>query len=162
MPSNGRHGTRSTALCAALVAAALGLSACSGGDGDEQPTPTASASVTASPPPQPEGGEGQQDALPVLAEGWAGILADVQVDACPTKAGKVRAKGTVTNTADESRDIVITVSWNAPDTTDPTMRLVWTSTEVPAGATKKWSVSGDLPSDAGRCIIGARAGTITS
>jgi hypothetical protein len=162
MPRGSRRITRSTAVGACLIAAAaLGLGACSSdeGDGDASPSPSASESGA---PSVPDAAEGPKDALPVLAEGWAGILSDVQVQDCPIKAGEVTAKGTVTNSADESRDIAIVVSWNAPNTTDPTMRLVWTATEVGAGETQDWSVTGDLPSDAGRCIVGAQAGTITS
>jgi hypothetical protein len=137
----------------ALALATLGLlSGCTGSD--DAPAPSASASAAERPPT----GEVQQ--APVLKEGWEGILRDVKVVSCPTEAGKVTAEGTVVNSADETRDISILVSWNAPNSTEPLMQLVVTKKGVPDKESVSWKASGDLPADAGQCVILARSGTL--
>lgn len=156
---------------AALAVAIMGLlSGCTGSD--EAPTasspdtsPPAASSPTASSPPantsaveELPAGEIQQP--PTLEEGWEGVLTDVTLDACPTKAGQVTAEGTVVNSADDARDISILISWNAPDSTDSLLQLAVTEEGVPAGETVNWTASGDLPSDAGQCVVLARSGTL--
>jgi hypothetical protein len=104
--------------------------------------------------------EGEIQQAPDLEEGWEGILRDVKVTVCDTEAGKATAKGTVVNSADEPRDISILISWNAPNSTNPVMQLVVVEEDLPAGETAKWKVTGDLPADAGQCVLLARSGTL--
>ena len=103
---------------------------------------------------------GEIEQVPALVDGWDGIVADVSVDSCPTEAGRVTAEGTVVNSADDDRDIAIVISWNAPDSTDSLMQLAVTEKGVPSGETVTCSASGDLPADAGQCVVLARAGTL--
>jgi hypothetical protein len=130
------------------------LAACGGGD-EEASTVSPSASV-----PVEETPSGEIQDVPVLKENWEGIRADVTVDECPTDAGDVTAQGTVVNSAKKARDIVIVISWNAPDSTDPLLQLSVTKKGVPAGETVDWSASGELPADAGQCIVLARSGEL--
>ena len=85
---------------------------------------------------------------------------DVTVKDCPTAAGQVMASGTVVNSATESRDLSILVSWVAPDSASTLLQLQQTLTDVPAGETRDWSVSGSLQTDAGKCFVGARSGSL--
>lgn|GEM_PF-5398797 len=156
----------------AVMAAVLALLAgCTGSDdssagGSPAASPPAAGAPAASAPDTgaPASGEppaGEVQTLPELEEGWEGILADVTVGSCPTEAGQVTAEGTVVNSADETRDIAIAISWNAPDSTDSLMQLAVTEEDVPPGETVTWSVSGDLPADAGQCVVLARSGALT-
>lgn len=148
---------RSVRVAAALTAAGigLGLTAC-GGDSEEPQVPASSA------PAEQEEPTGEIQDVPVLKQGWDGIRADVTVDECPTAQGDVTAGGTVENSAKKARDIVIVISWNAPDSTDPLLQLSVTKKKVPAGETVQWSASGALPADAGQCIVLARSGKLGS
>ncbi len=103
---------------------------------------------------------GQIDQPVALKKGWEGVRSQVALYECPVQAGQITASGTVRNTADEARDIAILISWNRPDSTDTVLQLGVTKTDVPAGGTAEWSVSGDLPVDAGPCIINARSGHV--
>lgn len=138
--------------------AALGLSlvACGGGSDSNEPSPAASAAADQ----QEEAPTGKVDKVPTLDEGWQGIRSDVTVDDCPTTKGDVAAVGTVKNSAKKSRDIVLVVAWNAPDTTDPLMQLTVTKKNVASGKTVKWRAQGSLPADAGQCIVVARSGKV--
>jgi hypothetical protein len=40
------------------------------------------------------------------------------------------------------------------------MQLVVLEEDLPAGETAKWKVTGDLPADAGLCVLLARSGTL--
>lgn len=146
---------RTVRVAAAIMAvcAGMGLTACGG---DEEPS---AASPSASVPAE-EAPTGEIQDVPVLREDWEGIRADVTVDECPTAAGDVTALGTVVNSAKKARDIVIVISWNAPETTDPLLQLSVTEEGVPAGETVDWSASGELPADAGQCIVLARSGAL--
>ncbi len=137
------------------VAAALVLAGCTGSD-----EPAADSSPTAGDSAVEELPSGEIQQVPELEEGWEGILADVTVDSCPTEAGEVTAEGTVVNTADETRDISIAISWNAPDSTDSLLQLSVTEEDLAAGESVSWQVSSDLPSDAGQCVVLARSGTL--
>jgi hypothetical protein len=142
---------RTIATRGALAATSLALLAgCTGSNPD--PTPSASA-VDELP-------SGEIQEVPDLGKGWEGIRSDVTIKSCPTDAGKVTATGTVVNSADEARDISIVISWNAPQSTDPLLQLAVTKKDVPAGKTVSWKASGELPSEAGQCVILARSGTL--
>lgn len=156
---------------AALAVAMVGLlSGCTGSD--EAPaasspavsppaaSSTAASSTAAGSPAAEELPPGEIQQPPALEEGWEGILTDVTIDSCPTEAGQVTAEGTVLNSADEVRDILILISWNAPDSTDSLMQLAVIKEGVPAGETVSWTASGDLPSDAGQCVVLARSGKL--
>jgi len=140
--------SRAAAITIASVLGAGLLAGCNDDDsnGTSSPSPSIPESVT--------------EPFADLSEGWQGVLRDVTVDACPTSAGDVVAEGAVVNSAGESRDITILASWLAPNTSDPLLQLEQTLTDVAAGATQDWSVSGSLPADAGPCIVGARSGSL--
>lgn len=151
---------------AALAVAMVGLlSGCTGSD--EAPaasspatSPPPESSPVVSPPTVEELQAGEIQQPPALEEGWEGILTDVTLVSCPTKAGQVTAEGTVLNSADEVRDISILISWNAPDSTDSLLQIAVTEEGVPAGETVSWTASGELPSDAGQCVVLARSGKL--
>lgn len=145
----GMLGLRTVAMAGAC--AAVLLAGCS--SGDSQPSPSPSGSIEELP-------RGQIDDVPELAEGWQGIKKDVTIDNCPLQAGDVTADGTVINTASEPRDINIVISWNREGTADPIIRLSTTKEDVPAGETVGWSLSGNLPADAGTCVISAKSGQV--
>lgn len=143
---------------AAVVLVIAGLLGCSS-NGEAAPEPSASPSPTATADVTESG---QIDDVPQLSEGWAGVRKDVTIAQCPTTAGDVTANGTVVNTAAEARDITIVVSWNAPGTTDPLLRLSTTKEDVPAGETADWSVTGTLPADSAECVLSARSGQLAA
>lgn len=157
-------------LVIAALAAVGSLSACTASTGSSAAPDSGGADTTpASPavgftPDEPltdgETPAGEIEQVPALSDGWEGIVADVSVDSCPTEAGRVTAEGTVINSADDDRDIAIVISWNAPDSTDSLMQLAVIEERVPPGATVTWSASGDLPADAGQCVVLARSGTL--
>lgn len=123
-------------------------------------SPPAVSSPVASPPAVEKLPAGEIQQPPALEEGWEGVLTDVTLSSCPITAGQVTAEGTVLNSADEVRDISILISWNAPDSTDSLMQLAVTEEDVAAGETVTWTVSGELPSDAGQCVVLARSGAL--
>ena len=139
-------------------------------DQEAEQTPPASAGVTFTPDVSPtvepsatgktQQGETQQ--VPQLVDGWEGIRSDVTIDSCPTEAGLVTAEGRVVNSADDARDIAIAVAWNAPDSTATLLQLATVEEGVPAGESIAWSVSGDLPADAGQCVVLARSGVLAN
>ncbi len=99
--------------------------------------------------------------MPAMAQGSQDILVDVGVVACPTDPGVVTAIGTVTNSADEVRDLALLVKWTAPDGGDPLMQLGFAENDVPPGGSVDWSVSGELLEEARDCVISARSGTLS-
>jgi hypothetical protein len=142
---------------AAIVALLCG---CTNSEGDAPAIDPPASGPSASAPPVQSEVEGEIQEAPDLEEGWEGILRDVKMTACDTEAGEVTAKGTVVNSANESRDISILISWNAPNATNSLMQLVVLEEDLPAGETAKWKVAGDLPADAGQCVLLARSGTL--
>lgn len=143
---SSRH--RAAAIAIAVVIGTGLVSGCGDDSEADDGTPT----------PSPTAPETVAEPFADLEEGWQGVLRDVTVEACPTAAGDAVARGTVLNSATETRDITVLASWLAPGTSDPLLQLQTTLQDVPAGETKDWSVSGALPSDAGQCIVGARSG----
>lgn len=136
----------------AVVALSLGaVAGCGSDDGSSSATSEASESAMAT---------GEIVSAPELEEGWDGILKDVKIEECQLESGDVTAKGTVVNSAKDQRDLVLLISWNAPDSTKPILQLPVTEKDVPAGKELKWEVSGELPADAGECGVLARSGNL--
>ena len=166
------NGGRLVASAVAVAVFGLGaLSGCSqdGSTSDSSASPSPSDSVSASANPDASASasaapqslpKGEVQSYATLKDGWAGIRSDVTVKDCPTAAGQVTASGTVVNSATKSRDLSILVSWVAPDSASTLLQLQQTLTDVPAGETRDWSVSGSLQTDAGKCFVGARSGSL--
>lgn len=131
----------------------VGLTACGGGTSGTSASPSSSSTprTTVSSTPLP--------AEPDLGDGAQGIAKDVTITDCPTATGEQTAKGTVVNSAAEARDLSIIIVWLADATGgDPLASGITVLQDVPAGETREWSVSGNVVTQADRCVVNARSG----
>ena len=152
----------SAALVAALLA--VSLTACTG----------LGAKTPEAPGDQPAGEQSEQaeDAktgtispklqqVPKLS-GSVGVVKDAKLTACSTKQGKVAADGTVTNSADQTRDIVVVVSWVTP-TSDVVARGVTEVKNLKAGKSADWKANSTLKYDgSAQCVMTVNAGKLAS
>ena len=140
------------------VAVLLSTAACSGGDdpkGDKTPS-TPKSSNTVEPIVSPK-----LPKIPKFAGKSQGIIADLVVDSCGTDPGTVEAKGTVTNSAKSSKDIVVVMGWAASPGSDLVARGVTKLEDVPAGESVDWQVEADLTFDGTvSCVPTAWRGTL--
>ena len=146
-----------------------GLTACTGSDpGDPSASPggaspaseSSSAEPSGSATPSSDGTPGSTQVEPSMGDDFAGILADVTTDACPTGKGKVEARGTVLNSSDKPRDLLITVVWLKKDSGDSVSIGYAALPDVAAGDTVEWSVPATLDRKAARCVIAAKANRV--
>lgn len=151
---------------AALVATvlAVSLTACTGLGGT---TPEA-------PGDQPAGEQSEQaeagktgvisprlQQVPKLADS-VGVVKDAKLAACSTEQGKVVADGTVTNSADKTRDIVVVVSWVTP-TSDVVARGVTEVKDLKAGKSADWRANSTLKYEgSASCVMTVTAGKLAS
>lgn len=152
-PRSTRPSRRSSlaAVGAVLALTCLGAGACSADDepdrastGGASPTESADASVDpsrVSPSDLPR--------TPALAQG-KGAAADASFGSCATTPGAVTVDGTVTSTAQRTRDYVITISW-INETFDVLARGIATLTAVAPGEQREFRAEADVPQGATSC-----------
>ncbi|MGD9957805.1 hypothetical protein [Nocardioides sp.] len=149
---------KSSRMLIVAVALLVSTAACSGDDdpkGDKSPSasPTAASSGVITPTKLPD--------IPKFDGKNQGIIKDVVVDSCDTDPGTVKAAGTVTNSAKQSKDIVVVMGWAATTGGDLVARGVATLKDVPSGETVDWDVEADLKFDgAVGCVPTAWRGTL--
>ena len=130
------------ALIAASAAFALALSGCSGKADDSQ--------SAANGTPVPEAVTEVQD-MPGSVENYEGAATDVKTEQCERSGDVWKVGGTVTNSADASREYRIYVSLLS-DTDTRALQQV----DVPAieaGASEKWSTEVPLAEDNLKCVL---------
>lgn len=88
-----------------------------------------------------------------------GIVDQLQIDACPTRAGRRRVTGEVTNAGRHPRDLVVVVNWTN-DAYDVLARGVAVVEDVAPGATRTWRLGADVEGDVTTCTPSARAGQL--
>lgn len=90
-----------------------------------------------------------------------GIIKDVAVESCDLEEGTVRAAGTATNSAQNAQDIVVSISWAVPTTSDVVARGIAILEDVKAGETLNWDVEAELgSSQTVACVPTALRGTL--
>lgn len=145
---------KTSRLAAALAGLALlaGLAGCSGPSPTPSPTgPTPSETIKASPLPS----------QPNLGPTPAGVAKDVTITECPTDPGEaVVAKGTVKNSATQTRDISITVIWLRNDSGSPLGSGLVVVRGVKPGETKGWEVKAHTVAKSDRCALHALSGSL--
>ncbi|MHA7861938.1 hypothetical protein ACX1DX_11255 [Tessaracoccus sp. Y36] len=151
------------------------LTGCTGA-AEEGPTPDSSATSTTavtsdsqSPSAEPMESStpavepspiahGEREEIPALGAEEAGIASDVKLEECGLEAGPVKASGTVTNTADEARDLVVAVIWLGKDGSGSSLSVkVFQEGAVPAGETLDFTLETEIPDAASRCVLNARS-----
>ncbi|GAA4887902.1 hypothetical protein GCM10025789_00030 [Tessaracoccus lubricantis] len=158
---------------AAVALSGLILTGCTG-TGEQSPspdTPTGSTSATGTEAPSVEPTEsstpavepspiahGERETIPTLGAEEAGIASDVDLKECGLEAGAVSATGTVTNSADEARDVVVAVIWLGKDGSGSSLSVkVFQEAGVPAGESRDFTLETEIPADASRCVLNARS-----
>ena len=158
----------------ALALSSLILTGCTG-DGTETPAPETPAATSqetspgASTSPSDTATEpiehGEREEIPLLGDEETGIANDVKLADCGLEAGAVTATGTVTNSSDDARDIVVAVIWMGEDSSGSSLAVkVFQEAEVPAGESRDFTLETEIPADASRCVLNARsapAGTLS-
>lgn len=140
-----------TRLAATLLAATLGLSACS--DGGEEPSePSEQTSV--------EPSAADPAAASLTLQGREPAVEDLRISACPAGEGSLTASGAVRNRAGKKPiDYVVTVSWL--DEGGAVLTTEETSVEdVERRASQKWSVEAEVAETAASCTTQAARGTL--
>lgn len=138
-----------TSLC--TIGLALSVGACSADSATTEPTPTATR-VKSTPLPQ----------VPNLGAKPAGIAKDVKITECPTAKGNQVAKGTVTNSAKEARDLSIIVIWLKNNSGDPLGSGIAVLKQVAPGKSEHFEIKANVVEQADRCVLNAQAGQITA
>lgn len=147
-------------LLSVTMAAALASCQRTSDGGSTEPTLSPTTPGASEPAAQSSAPSDQPSSTQVFTDMGAdfrGVLADVTTEACPTTKGKVTAKGTVVNSAQEAADLFIGVIWLKPDSGDSVAMKEWTAKNVAPGESVEWSVSATLPSKPGRCVLQAKA-----
>ncbi|WP_066082028.1 hypothetical protein [Pseudoclavibacter albus] len=130
------------ALIAASAAFALALSGCSGKADDSQ----SAANGTPAPDPVTE----VQD-MPGTASNYEGAATDVKTEQCERAGDVWKIGGTVTNSAEASREYRIYVSLLS-DTDTRALQQVDVKA-IEAGASEKWSTEIPLAEDNLKCVL---------
>ncbi|MDO5503593.1 MAG: hypothetical protein Q4G67_10510 [Actinomycetia bacterium] len=105
---------------------------------------------------------GEKDRMPSLSGDVSGIRDDVDLEDCTREAGDVVARGSVTNSADEARDVVVAVIWVAQDSGSSEGLKVFTVPNMAAGATEEFELTTTLANEARRCVLNARSAPVGS
>ncbi|MGD9958679.1 hypothetical protein [Nocardioides sp.] len=159
---NGNVGRR-LVVSAAVACLTLGLGACSGSDPDE-PGAAQTSAATKPTDATSEDAAGDEPSStqvePSMGEDFDGILADVATKSCPTDKGDVKASGTVMNSKDDARDILVSVVWLKKDSGDSVAINYVELKDVPAGESATWSVPASLDRKAGRCLVSAKSNKV--
>jgi hypothetical protein len=148
----------------AIVGLTLGLAACSGEDDPGQQPDTdetsqaAGEETDATDEPSDEPTSTQVE--PSMGDDFDGILSDVTTESCPTDKGEVEATGTVLNSSDDARDILITVVWLKKNSGDSVAINFVALKDVPAGETVEWTVPATLDRKAARCVVAAKSNKV--
>ena len=151
------HTVRLASAGLALLLGTSVLVGCSGPAEQSSTNPTVAATNTNSAPAT----DGQKDTLPSMGDGFVGISGDVSLNVCDLPAGPAKAEGTVKNSGAEPRDVMVAVLWmNAAN--DAVSIKVFTQKAVPAGETVNFALSTELPADATRCQLNAKANKVGS
>ncbi|HHU08803.1 MAG TPA: hypothetical protein GXZ60_02125 [Intrasporangiaceae bacterium] len=89
----------------------------------------------------------------------AGIRSDVTLDSCDLTAGAVQATGSVTNSADEARDVVVMIVWLEQESNSSLARKTFVERDLAPGESVDFTLDAELAEDARECVVNARAGT---
>lgn len=144
----GRVAAAATAAGCLLI----GSAACSGKSDAPAPAPAPASTGVISP--------AKLKAIPDLKKA-DGILKDTTMADCASAKGPVKATGTVKNTADKVKDLVVVVSWIVPQGSDVVARGVAVIKNAEAGSEHDWSVASDVAIDQQvQCVLSARRGTL--
>lgn len=163
---NGQIVRRMVATLA-ILGLTLGLGACSQND-DPADEPDAGGETSqatgeqsdASGEDDPSDEPSSTQVEPSMGDDFAGILADVTTESCPTGKGDVEANGTALNSNDKARDILISVVWLKKNSGDSVAINYVALKEVPAGETVEWSVPATLNKKAARCVVAAKSNKV--
>lgn len=141
-------------LLATGALAALLLTGCSGDD-DGPPEPTEA------PPSAVDQSRVAPSSLPSApeVEEPTGAARDVVLDECPTEAGTQEVVGTLTSSATDETDYVITVNW-VNDTSDVRGRAVVVVEDVEPGSEQEFSAEAEVAEGATACTRNVVHGTV--
>ena len=164
--ARNRRIVRGLVATTAILGLSMGLGACSQDDGASD-APDAAAS--SQPESAGDGAAGEEDPSddpsstqvePSMGDDFTGVLADVTTEECPTEHGDVEATGTVINSKDKARDILVSVVWLKKNSGDSLAVNYVELKDVPAGESVEWSVPATLNKMAARCVVAAKSNKV--
>jgi hypothetical protein len=146
--------TPSMAIVAILVA--LSSAACSG---DSQQPDAAAASPSDGQSVDPAKVSPPLKDLPRV-KNRAGAIKDLTMGDCATAAGKQRVDGSITSSAEDDVDYLVTVSWTT-STGDVMGRGFKVLEDVAPGETVDFTIKATVSEGATQCVKGAEYGNIS-